>query len=71
MSSNRKKVPAFCPETITHICEVLQALKKQMQATKTLYFRYKGVVKDFRVVPDHAAQLRALDAFAKILGLYR
>jgi hypothetical protein len=28
-------------------------------------------VTDVREVPDHAAQLRALDEYAKILGLYR
>jgi hypothetical protein len=71
MSSKRKKVPTHSPEMIIQIDEVLQALKKQTQATKTLYFRYKGVVKDVREVPDHAAQLRALDALAKIMGLYR
>jgi hypothetical protein len=70
MSSKRKKMPAYSPETITQIIEVLQALKKQTQATKTLYFRHNGVVTDVREVPDHPAQLRAAEELMKIMGLY-
>jgi len=70
MSSKRKKVPTYSPETIIQIDEVLQALKKQLQAKKKLYFRYKGIVTDVREVPDHATQLRAAEELMKIMGLW-
>ena|ERR1700678_2229139 len=49
---------------------VIKLLAKQMNATKTLYFSYRGVITDSRTVPDHATQLRALHELAKLQGLY-
>jgi len=56
--------------SIVELKRVLKALMKQVNATKTIYFRQRGVVKYIAVVPDHAAQLRALCEIVKLRGLY-
>jgi hypothetical protein len=55
---------------ITEFQELLKVLAEQEHATKKLYFRHKGVVKELREVPDHDSKLRALDALAEIYSLY-
>ena len=52
------------------ITKVIQALAKQKDATKTIYFHHRGVVTDSRTVPDHDIQLRALNEVCKLLDLY-
>jgi hypothetical protein len=49
---------------------VLKALVEQVNATKKLHLSYRGVVTDTIEVPDHKAQLRALNELAKLHGLY-
>jgi hypothetical protein len=73
MSGNRKKLPERAEEDsviITRLETVLTALKRQMQAKKKVYIRYKGIVTEVHEVPDHATQLRACDEMMKIMGLY-
>jgi hypothetical protein len=72
MSGKRKKLPESAEDKaiVTKLETVLIALKKQTQAKKKVYFRYKGIVTDMREVPDHATQLRAAEELMKIMGLY-
>ena len=52
------------------LLKLLKALKKQLNATKRLSVKYRGVVTDSIVVPDHRTQLRALIELGKMHGLY-
>lgn len=73
MSSNRKKKLGESAEdiaTVARLETVLTALKEQMQAKKTVYIRYKGIVTEVYEDPDHATQLRAAEELMKIMGLY-
>jgi hypothetical protein len=56
--------------SVDDVEEIIKLLAKQMNATKTMYFRHRGVITDSRTVPDHATQLRALHELAKLHGLY-
>jgi len=67
MSRADKSIEAF---GVVQLLAVLKALKKQLKATKRLYFRHRGVVTDRRVLPDHKAQLRAAIELVKMHDLY-
>lgn len=41
-----------------------------MDADRTIFLRYLGMVIDTKVVPDHRIQLRAAIELAKMYGLY-
>jgi hypothetical protein len=70
MSENRTKAEHGGVLNMGEIERLLKTLAKQLEATKTLYVRYKGTVTDVREVPDHQIQLRALDELAKVWDLY-
>lgn len=57
-------------ESVAEVVKVVKKLKAQMEASKMIYIRHKGVVTDIREVPDHATQLRAAEALCKIMGLW-
>jgi hypothetical protein len=50
--------------------KVLKNFVRSVNAKKTLYFRYRGVVMETRKVPDHRIQLRTLIELAKMHGFY-
>ena len=52
------------------LTELVEKLRDQMEAKKTRFFKYKGVVTDVREVPAHNIQLRAITELFKLLGLY-
>ena len=52
------------------LLEVLKALKRQLNATKRVYFSHRGVVTDSKTVPDHKARLRATIELTRLHGLY-
>jgi hypothetical protein len=58
MRRTDKSIDAF---GVDQMLNVLKALKRQMNATKKLYVRYRGVVTETIEVPDHRVQLRALE----------
>ena len=72
MSTKRKKSLETVAGSFStaEFINVVKALKAQMEATKMVYFRYKGIVTDVREVPDHATQLRAAEELMKIMGLW-
>ncbi len=47
---------------------VVKALKRQLNATKRVYFRHRGRV--ISSLPDHKAQLRAIIELIKLHGFY-
>lgn len=55
---------------VDQLLKVMKALKRQINATKKIYVSYRGVVTDTIEVPDHWAQLRALEELAKLHRLY-
>ncbi len=50
--------------------KLLKKLIKNVDATKKIYFSYRGAVVETREVPDHRIQLRALHELTKLHGLY-
>jgi hypothetical protein len=56
--------------SVDQLLKLLKALKKQLNATKRLCVRHRGVVTDSIVVPDHRAQLRATIELGKLHDLY-
>ena len=46
------------------------ALKRQLNATKRVYFSHRARVISSRALPDHKAQLRAAIELIKLHGLY-
>jgi hypothetical protein len=67
MSRSDKSIDALAFDQLR---AALKALKPQVDATKRVYFSYRGVVTATIEVPDHKAQLRALNELAKLHGLY-
>ena len=72
MSRKRKKLSESVGDNImtNELVTVVMALKRQLEARKKVYFRYKGIVMTVREVPDHDTQLRAAVELMKIMGLY-
>jgi hypothetical protein len=52
------------------LTEVFEKLHAQLDAKKTRFFHYRGVVLETREVEDHRIQLRAVVEICKILGFY-
>jgi hypothetical protein len=71
MSSHRKKKGKLddggCDPELAK--SVAAKLVKQLKAKKTIYFHYRGRVVSSRRVPDHSAQLKALDQIFRFLDL--
>jgi len=67
VSGRDKTVDAF---SVDQLRRVLKALSKEVNATKRVYFSYRGRVKCSRALPNHKAQLRALIELGKLHGLY-
>lgn len=55
---------------VDQLVAVLKALKRQINATKRVYFSHRGQVKCSKVVPDNKARLRALIELGKLHGFY-
>ena len=70
VSSHRKRVRKQDGVDRQPLENIVESLVKQIKATKTIHFRYRGVVTASREVPDHRVQLRALDEMCKLLDLY-
>jgi hypothetical protein len=49
---------------------IVDVLVPLLEAKKTHFFSYKGIVKDKREVPDHNIQLRAMVETLKLHGVY-
>jgi hypothetical protein len=67
VSGRDKNVDAL---SMNQLRRVLKTLSKELNATKRVYFSYRGRVKCSRALPDHKAQLRALNELAKLHGFY-
>jgi hypothetical protein len=52
------------------LTEVFEKLHAQLDAKKTRFFHYRGIVLETREVEDHRMQLRAVVEICKILGFY-
>lgn len=52
------------------LTELIEKVREQMEAKKTRFFKYRGVVTDVREAPAHNIQLRAVTELFKLLGLY-
>jgi hypothetical protein len=52
------------------LTEVFEKLHAQLEAKKTRFFHYHGVVLETREVEDHRMQLRAVVEICKMLGFY-
>lgn len=50
--------------------EALKVTYNKLKATETKFFSNKGVVRDMKVVEDHATQLAAADQIYSLSGLY-
>ena len=70
MSGKRKKLAESEDAVVAKLETVLMTLKKQLQAKKKVYIRYKGIVTEVWEDPDHATRLRAAEELMKIMGAY-
>lgn len=52
------------------LTELFDKLRDQMEAKKTRFFKYRGVVTEIREVEAHDIQLRAAVELCKLMGLY-
>jgi hypothetical protein len=55
---------------VDQLLAVLKALKRELNATQRVYFSHRGPVIRSGALPDHKAQLRALNELAKLHGLH-
>lgn len=52
------------------LTEVFERLREKLEAKKTMFFQYRGIVLETREVDDHRIQLRAAVEILKMLGLF-
>jgi AraC-like DNA-binding protein len=52
------------------LTEVFEKLHGKLEAKKTRFFKYRGIVLETREVEDHRIQLRAAVEICKMLGLF-
>jgi hypothetical protein len=52
------------------LTEVFEKLREKLEAKKTKFFQYRGIVLETREVEDHRIQLRAAVEILKMLGLF-